>query len=155
MTADERAALIDRYRRGADVVEEVALSMSDEQLDRRPEDGTWTAREAIHHLADAEMTSAIRLRRLLAEDHPTIVGYDEAEFARRLAYSERPIHRALAAIRAARESSLELLERLTEEQWGRTGTHTESGEYGVEIWLRYYAEHPHDHAAQMRRASGA
>jgi len=52
--------------------------------------GKWSAREIVHHLADSEMTSAIRLRRLLAEDKPVINGYDEAECARRLHY-DRPI----------------------------------------------------------------
>jgi hypothetical protein len=50
------------------------------------------------------MTSAIRLRRLLAEDHPVIAGYDEEEFARRLHY-ERPIAGALQGLAAARASA--------------------------------------------------
>jgi isopenicillin N synthase-like dioxygenase len=34
----------------------------------------------------------------------------------------------------------------------RAGTHTESGRYSVEDWLRIYAAHAHNHAAQIRRA---
>jgi hypothetical protein len=41
---------------------------------------------------------------------------------------------------------------LSEEEWGRVGTHTESGPYGVEDWLRIYAAHCHDHADQILRA---
>ena len=97
------------------------------------------------------MTSAIRLRRLLAEDNPRIDGYDEGEFARMLFYGDRPIGPSLDAMAAARASSADIADRLSEAQWARTGTHTESGPYGVEAWLRIYARHGHDHADQIRR----
>jgi hypothetical protein len=108
----------------------------------------------VHHLADSEMTSAIRLRRLIAEDNPTIYGYDQEEFTRRL-YYDRPIASSLEAFKAARTSTAEILERLTDQQWSRTGTHSEAGAYGVEVWLSVYGEHAHIHADQIRRALAA
>ena len=66
------------------------------------------------------MTSAIRLRRLIAEEGPLIQGYDQDEYARRLFY-DRPIEASLAAFKAARESTAEILERLTPEQWAAAG----------------------------------
>jgi hypothetical protein len=100
------------------------------------------------------MTSAIRLRRLIAEDDPLIVGYDGDEFARRLHYADRPIEPALAAIESARSTTAQILERLTDDEWQRTGTHSESGSYGVERWLEIYADHCHDHADQIQQALG-
>ena len=100
------------------------------------------------------MTSAIRLRLLLAEDNPTIVGYDQEAFARELFY-DRAIEDSLAAFRAARATTAAILERLTDEQFARTGTHTEAGQYGVERWLEIYAAHAHGHADQIRRARRA
>ena len=97
------------------------------------------------------MTSAIRLRLLLAEERPTIRGYDQEAFARRLHY-DRPIEASLAAFEAARRTTAELLHRMSEEDWGREGTHSESGRYTVEDWLEIYAAHAHDHADQIRRA---
>ena len=105
----------------------------------------------MHHLADSEMTSAIRLRRLIAEEQPVIVGYDEAEWARRLHYDDRPIGPSLDALAAARSTTADILDRLTDAEWGRVGTHTESGAYGVERWLEIYAAHAHEHADQIRR----
>jgi len=149
-----RDDLIARYRKGAALVEAAVADLDDAELDHRPADGGWTAREVVHHLADSEMTSAIRLRKLLAEDSPTIHGYDEAEFARRLHYGSRPIDPSLVALRGARESTAALLERMREEDWIRTGMHTESGPYSVETWLEIYASHAHDHAEQIRKAVG-
>lgn len=145
--------MIARYREGPEVVAAAVAGLTDEELDRDPGGGEWTARMVVHHLADSEMTSAIRLRKLLAEDDPVIHGYDETEFARRLHY-DRPIGPSLDALRAARAATADILDRLDEADWARTGTHTESGPYGVETWLEVYAAHAHDHADQLRRAAG-
>jgi hypothetical protein len=152
MNDAERQALIARYVDGPRVVEEALARIGEQSLDQRAADG-WTAREIVHHLADSEMTSAIRLRRLIAEERPQIVGYDEPEYARRL-YYDRPIETSIAAFKAARASTATILERLTEDEWQREGTHSESGRYTVEDWLRIYAAHAHDHAAQILAAGG-
>jgi hypothetical protein len=148
----DRDALLRRYREGPDALEAAVRGLSDAELDYLPRDGGWSPREVVHHTADSELTSAIRLRKLLSEDDAQIHGYDEMEFSRRLHYRERPINPSLAAVRAARETSASILDFLTEADWGRAGTHTESGEYSVETWLEIYAAHCHDHADQIERA---
>ena len=97
------------------------------------------------------MTSAIRLRRLLAEDRPVLGAYDEEEFARRLHY-DRPLDASLEVLRAVRAATAELVERLGDAEWAREGTHGDSGRYSVDDWLEIYAAHAHDHADQIRRA---
>jgi len=155
MNSAERARLIARYQEGPGALETAVAGIAPDELDFRPAAGDWTPREIIHHTADSEMTSAIRLRKVLAEDDPIIQGYDEAEFARRLHYDRRPIEASLAAIRGARESTASLLDVLTEEEWLREGTHSESGPYGVETWLEIYSAHCHDHAEQLSRVRAA
>jgi DinB family protein len=147
-----RQELIAQYREGPAVVEAAVAGLRDDDLDRAPADGGWSAREVIHHLADSEMTSAVRLRTLVAEHEPTIQEYDEMEFSRRLHYGSRPVGLSLAALRVARETTASILDLLTEEEWGRAGNHTESGRYSVEMWLEIYASHAHDHAEQIERA---
>ncbi|MEA2519053.1 MAG: hypothetical protein QOF49_1133 [Chloroflexota bacterium] len=152
MDRTERSALIDRFRTGAADVEAALAGITADELDRPPaETGSWTARAVVHHLADSEAMAYIRLRRLIAEDRPTIAGYDEPEWARRLHY-DRPIASSVAVLVAVRAASLELLEVLDDVEWDRAGTHSESGRYGVDDWLRIYAEHSHEHAAQIRAA---
>jgi hypothetical protein len=148
LTPSERAALVERYRTGYAAFAAVIAGASEAELDARPFEGEWTLREIVHHLADGELSSAIRIRRLIAEDDPIIVGYDEGLYARRLHYDARPVGPSMAAVEAARASSATLLDHLDDEEWGRAGTHSEMGAYGVEAWLRIYAEHPHDHASQ-------
>jgi hypothetical protein len=152
MDATERAALIQTYKEGHRAVVDAFRGITDEELDRSAS-GEWTPRMIAHHLADSEMMSAIRLRRLVAEDDPVIHGYDEVEFARKLT-SDRPITPSLEAMRYAREATAQILERLSEDDWLRKGTHSESGPYSVETWLTIYAAHGHDHAAQIKRSRG-
>ncbi|HYZ13030.1 MAG TPA: DinB family protein [Actinomycetota bacterium] len=149
-----RVKLVERYKEGTRVFSEAIEGITDRELDTRPGPDEWSAREVVHHMADSEMTAAIRLRRLIAEDAPTIQGYEQEEYAQRLFYSERPIDASVEAVAAARQTTADILDRLDEDQWARRGTHTESGAYGVETWLEIYADHAHDHADQIRRARG-
>jgi hypothetical protein len=155
MTAAERNKLIAQYDDGYRVVAEALAGATDEELDARPAPGKWTAREVAHHLADSEMTAATRLRLLVATDNPQIFGYDQDEFARKLYYKERPTEASLDAFNAARRTSAELLERLTETEWLREGTHSEIGRYTIERWLEIYSAHAHGHAEQIRVARDA
>jgi hypothetical protein len=154
MDTQTRKKLIDQYKDGYRVVAEALVGASDQQLDARPAPGKWTAREVVHHLADSEMTSAIRLRLLLAVDGARIAGYDQDEFARRLHY-DRPIEASLEAFKAARRTTAEILDRMTDEEWRREGTHTEHGRYTVERWLEIYSTHAHQHAEQILVARAA
>ncbi len=153
MDIERRRTLVEQYRQGYEAVVKALEGITEAELDRRPAPGKWTAREIVHHLADSEMTSAIRLRRLIAEDNPVIVGYDQEEFARRLRY-DRPIAASLGALKAARETTCEIIDRLTDAEWQRAGTHSESGAYSVYAWLEIYGVHAHNHADQIRRARG-
>ena len=152
MDTEERERLIKQYREGHGMVARAMSGITQPELDRSAS-GEWTPREIAHHLADSEMMSAMRIRRLLTEDEPVIHGYDEAAFARMLT-SDRPIEPSLEAMRWARETSAQLMERMTEQDWKRVGTHTESGPYSTEDWLRIYAAHGHDHAEQIKRSRG-
>jgi hypothetical protein len=151
MDRNAREQLVARYKEGYQAVALALQGATDTELDSRPAPGKWTAREIVHHLADSEMTSAIRLRLLVAEDHAEIRPYDQELFARTLHY-DRPIPASMLAFQAARASTGELLDRLTEAQWSKVGTHPEHDRYSVERWLEVYAAHAHKHAEQISRA---
>ena len=137
MEQDARTELVERYKEGTRVFAEALEGITDTELDARSGPEEWTAREVVHHMADSEMTSAIRLRRLIAEDAPTIQGYDQEAYAPSASSTGSAQSRGqLEAVAAARRTTGDILERLTDEQWARSGTHTESGPYGVEASAR-------------------
>lgn len=151
MTNGERAELIARYRAGYGALQAALEGLAPAELDWRPGPEAWSVRDVVHHLEDAELTGAGRLRRLLTEAAPFLPAFDEEVYRARLAYAERPIEPALDAVRAAHATTAELLDRLTPGDWAREGTHSEDGPYSVERWLRFHAAHTHDHAAQIRQ----
>lgn len=151
MTDEERRALIEQYKAGYEEVARSLEGFDEESLSARPVPGKWSAREVVQHLADSEMNGAIRLRKLLTEDEPQIQAYDQEHYAAGLRYNERPIGPALDALRGARATTGQLLDLMTDADWSRAGTHSESGRYAAEDWLRIYADHAHNHAAQIRR----
>jgi hypothetical protein len=151
MDRETRSKLVAKYKEGYRAVADAVAGATDAELDAKPAPGKWSAREIVHHLADSEMTSAVRVRNVIATDNVAIQGYDQEVFAKRL-YYDRPIAASLAAIKGARESTAELLDRLSEADWNRVGTHTEHGRYGMDTWLEIYSAHAHDHADQIRRA---
>ena len=155
MTSAERQGLIARYKTGYDEVVQALAGIGSDEGDWRPAPGEWSAREVVHHLADSETISGIRLRRLLIESDPAIQGYDEAEYARHFRYQERPWEPALRAFEAARATTAPLLDTMTDADWRRAGTHSESGAYSAEGWLRIYAAHGHVHAEQIRNNRAA
>lgn len=154
MTKEERATLIAKYEDGYNEVSRSIEGMTEAELKAHPIAGKWSAAEIVHHLGDSEMTSVVRLRLLLAGDHPVIHGYDQDAFAVRLRYNDREIGPSLEAFRAARAATVGLLRDMSEADWQREGWHTESGRYSTERWLELYSVHAHNHAAQIRQLRG-
>lgn len=150
----ERESLIDRYEQGHAEVLAALEGIDEAGLSARERPGEWSIREIVHHLGDSEMTSAIRIRLLLAEENPSIRGYDQDAFARNLRY-DLPIDKPLAAFAAARAATVPLLRPMTDEDWLREGIHSQDGRYSAERWLAIYGIHAHDHADQIRRARAA
>ena len=150
----ELAPRVAAYRAATEQLLVLAQALAEADLDRRDPDEPdgWTPRMGIHHLADSETNSYVRLRRLLAEPPGSVIqGYDEGEWARVLHY-DRPVPVSLAVVRAVRDSSAELLDTLDPADLAREGVHTESGHYTLDEWLDIYTAHARDHAAQIRSA---
>jgi len=155
MTSEERQELIAKYRAGYDEVTKALENFPPTALIAHPIQGKWSAAEIVHHLADSETTSGLRLRKLLVEDRPLIQGYDQDDYATRLNYNQRDIAPSLEAFRYARLTTAQLFDFMSDEDWQREGTHSESGSYTAEDWLKIYAAHGHNHAAQISRLKDA
>ena len=149
LSPGERDTLIRRYADGPARLKAALATVPAEALQWRPKPGEWSAHEVVVHCADSETNAAARIRYLAAESDPVIVGYDEAEWARRFDYHQLPLEPALALVEAVRANTAALLRRMPEDAWPRVGRHTESGRYGAEDWLTIYAEHLDVHAAQI------
>ena len=149
--AATRESYLLRYAQGPAFLRQAWEAVPLEARAWRPGPGKWSAHEVVIHCADSETYAAIRIRLLLAEPEPLVVGYDEAIWARRFEYSASEPELALRLVETVRAHTSAMLERLPDEAWGRLGRHTHSGPYGTDDWLRIYAEHLEVHTAQIQR----
>ncbi len=155
MTPKERLALIDRYAAGPARLSAAVARVPVAALPWRPAPGKWSVHEVVGHCADSETIASTRIRFVVGEERPTILGYDQDRWAQRFDYHAQPLALALAQVTQVRAWTSELLRRFPDEYWTRAATHTESGRYGAEIWLAIYAEHLEEHARQIERTLAA
>jgi len=151
LTPAERDERIRRYEAGPMKLKAALARVPPEALKWRPAQNRWSAHEVVCHCGDAETNAALRLRYLVAEEKPVIVGYDQARWARTLDYHSAPLEPALATVEAVRANTTALLRRLPEDAWSAVGTHSESGRYTTEDWLNIYADHLEKHSGQIDR----
>lgn len=151
----ELAELLERFRRGAEILAVATTGASNPELDFEPAPGKWTARQIACHLADSEIVGHMRFRQVLAEDNPTIIGFDEAAWAEKLDYRKRKISVALETFRRIRGENYELLKSLPEEAFARRGTHSERGPVSLLDLLEIYAVHAENHVRQIMAARQA
>jgi hypothetical protein len=151
MSPGQREERIHQYERGPERLRAVLALVPDVAVKWRPAAGRWSAHEIVCHCADSEVNAASRLRYLLAEKDPVIVGYDQDEWARSFDYHAHPLEPALLTVDAVRAHTTALLRRVPEALWTKEGRHTESGRYTPEDWLRIYGDHLDKHSRQIER----
>jgi uncharacterized damage-inducible protein DinB len=137
--------LIEKYAAGGDVPARVIKGLSREQLLAFPVPGTWSIQQIILHLMDSDLIAADRMKRVAAEDHPTLIGYNETAFAKNLAYEEVSAQDAAEIFRLNRQMTAELMRRLPDAAFKRTGFHNERGEVTLEQLLETYTGHLDHH----------
>src|SRR5262249_1284428 len=121
------APMIDAFVAGAQTLRVAVAGMSREQLLSRPIKGKWSTLEVVCHLADSDQAWAHRMKRVIAEERPLLIGYDESRFASALAYHERDLEEELAAVEQTRRQLARILRKLPSAAWARAGVHSERG----------------------------
>lgn len=125
--------------------------LSDADSARPEAPGKWSIRHVARHLADADLVWAWRLRLVLAQDRPTLTGYDQDLWAAKLHYDEWPVAESLEAFGVIRRMNLRLIDRATPADLARVGVHSERGDESVSHMMRLYAGHDLLHLNQIAR----
>jgi hypothetical protein len=151
------AELIDNYLAGPRVLRQAVAGLTREQLLARPVPGKWSALEVVCHLADFDPIIADRMKRVIAEERPQLIGADENRFAAALAYHERDLEEELVLIERTRAQMARILRTLKPEALRRVGVHNERGPRTLEDLLKGATDHIPHHVkflADKRRALG-
>ena len=150
----EIADLLERFRRGAELLAVATTGAAGTELDFKPE-GKWSVRQIVCHLADAEAVGVMRFRQMIAEENPTMAVWDQDAWTAKLDYGRRKISQALEMVRILRASNYDLLKDLPEPVFARQGTHSQRGTVTLKDLLRIYAEHTENHVKQIQGVRAA
>jgi hypothetical protein len=142
--------LLERFRRGPEVLAVVLTGVFGEEEDFVPAPGKWSIRQVLAHLADSELVMAHRFRQIIAEDNPTLIAFDQDAWARKLDYARRKPKLSLETFRRIRGENHELLNGLPESTFERSGNHSERGPMSLRSLVETAAAHAESHARQTQ-----
>jgi uncharacterized damage-inducible protein DinB len=151
------AQLIDAYLASLPRLRRLVADLTAQELRARPIPGQWSTLEVVCHLVDSEQAWCHRMKRVIAEERPLLIGYDETRFTSTLNYHEHDLAEELALLEAMRHQMARELSSLPEAAWSRQGIHSERGLVTLDEMVRLEAEHiPHHmrHIIEKRKALG-
>jgi len=132
-------------------IERLVAGASADQLNRAPAPGEWSPREVLSHLADSDQVLGVRLRMMITQDRPVLVGYDQEAWTARFASLDPTPQDTVDRWRVLRIANLRVAESLAPEEWDRVGLHSERGEESVRLHIELLAGHDRAHLDQFRR----
>ncbi len=140
-------ALIDRYTAGSATLARSVAGLGPADLDAFPIPGTWSIRQIVVHTLDSDLIATHRMRRIVAEELPLLISYDETLFAKSLHYEAVDLALALRLFADNRAFTAALLSRLPEAAWQRAGIHNQRGKTSLANVVAMYADHVDHHVA--------
>jgi len=143
-------AILERYRRGPELLAVVLTGVFGEEEDFVAAPGKWSIRQIIAHLADSELVCGHRFRQILAEDHPAMTWFDEKLWTANLDYARRKPKQSLETFRRLRAENHELLKAFPETAFDRTGNHSRNGSMTLRQLVEDDAAHAETHARQLQ-----
>ena len=120
-------------------------------LRARPFEGKWTPNEVIGHLTDSEWVYGYRLRLILCEDNPTILGINQDSWVASLRHNEREPSESVEIFRVLRQLNLTMWRRTSPADLERIGQHNERGPESLGMMLQLVAAHDLSHLDQITR----
>lgn len=138
-----------------DAIEGIIRDKPARLLQSRPFEGKWTPNEVLGHLADTEWVYGFRIRLILCEDRPTILGMDQEKWVLGQRRNERDPADQLGEFRALRARNLALWRGMRPADLERVGLHNERGEESLGLMRRVIAGHDLSHIDQLTRYAAA
>jgi uncharacterized damage-inducible protein DinB len=142
------------YESGPAKLREACAGLGTAALNRRIGPGEWSIMENAVHLLDSDLASTHRMRRIVAEENPLLVAYDENAFIARLPCDRDDLAEVLDLFEANRRFTARWLRTLPTEAFSRTGIHTQRGKVTLLQIVEIYANHVDHHlrfVAEKRR----
>ncbi|SET56735.1 DinB family protein [Paenibacillus sp. NFR01] len=114
--------LVDLLREQTAKIYAWAAGLSESEAEHRYAPGKWSIKGVLGHLTDNERIMSYRLLAIARGEQANMPCYDEEDYAANAEFDRLSIVETLRQYKAARESTLALLDSLPESAWTRMGT---------------------------------
>ncbi len=142
-------SLIDLFEAGAPIPARAIAGLSPADLQAFPIPGTWSIQQIIVHLWESDLAAVHRMRRIIAEDNPLLIAYDETACAAHLMYEHEDLARVCRLFDDQRRMLAALLRRLPDEAFARTGVHNQRGKVPLSDFVQVYIDHIRNHMTHL------
>lgn len=132
-------------------LEHLLETLTLEDFETSYEEGKWTAREILAHMADVELLLGYRLRQAISEANHTVQVMDQDIWATR--YKKLEPSPSVETFRALRSWNLALFSTFGLEDWNKETTHPERGKETVDLMVSFLAGHDLNHLGQLEQIS--
>ena len=143
------AKLLEHYAAGGEKLAMAIRGLTREDLLATPKPdanvGRWSIQQVVIHCMDSDLIATDRLKRMIAEENPSLIGYDENKFVQNLFYDAQPADLAVQIVDLNRRVFVEVLRQLPESTWSRKGTHNERGPVTAGGYLKNTVDHLDHH----------
>jgi hypothetical protein len=138
--------LVENYLAGPEILRRSISGMSDDQLNAAPVPFKWSTRQVVLHLADMDLIFADHMKRIIAENEPTLAGVHDKAFASRLAYDNRDVDEEVRFIKAIRRHMGRIVRSIDADDFKRKGIHPVDGPLALADVLQRASDHIPHHA---------
>jgi uncharacterized damage-inducible protein DinB len=145
LSANRGQPLIDRYASGGAILDYAVAGLTPAQQQERPGPGAWSIAELTAHLLDSDLVYAERMKRVIAEDDPVLVAFNENAWIARLGSQEMPVEEAVKLLTFNRQWMARILRACTDADFARSGQHSEAGRVTLADLLASITNHIDHH----------
>ncbi len=142
--------LIEQYAAGAGQVAAAIQGLSREDFLAVPVPGTWSIGQIVLHLMDSDLIASDRMKRIIAEENPTIIGYHETAFSQKLFYDKQDPFLAADIFHKNRDMTALILRNLPDAAFDASGVHNERGRITLGEMVASYVQHLTHHLKFLR-----
>ena len=147
--------LIQEYSLGYEMLRKVIEGLSEDEFRYKPAPDKWSIHQILIHVTDAEISATPRLKKVLAEEEPILISFDQNAWANNLEYDLLDREQYLLLFKLLRSSMQTILENLTSEQSERVGVYIDQERFTFKQLLEFRVEHVRNHLAQIERVKKA
>ncbi|HUO10215.1 MAG TPA: DinB family protein [Phycisphaerae bacterium] len=143
-------SLIEQYAQGAGKLAQAIQGLTPADFLATPVPGTWSIQQIVIHLMDCDLIASDRMKRVIAEDNPILIGFNENAFSQKLFYEKLDPFTAADVFKKNRELTAIILSNLPDAAFTRFGTHNERGKVSLADFVATYVQHLEHHLGFIR-----